>query len=199
MYKVFIENRPVIFSVAEVDQQAKKKGKPVNFERDVLTIVRNAAEDEEIMIPLKNADEFHQIFTDFKKIIAAGGLVKRKQRILFIKRNGLWDIPKGKVEKKESIEEAAIREVEEECGLKGVVLRDLLMKTFHTYQFNGDWVLKETHWYAMDYSGSKETIPQEEEGITKVKWFKFKKLDKVLENTYPSICEVIRSYQTQLI
>ena len=75
------------------------------------------------------------------QIIAAGGLVTNPQgQILWIFRRGFWDLPKGKVEKMESIEEAALREVEEECGIKQLVLDKLIDKTYHIYKIKGKYI-----------------------------------------------------------
>lgn len=198
MYKVFIENRRVIFSMDEAQVTASEKRKGNDFVKDILPLVNSIAEGEELIISIKNKRQFETIFKNHQRITAAGGLVQRKQKMLFIKRNGYWDIPKGKVELNETITSAAVREVEEECGLKNVQLADFMMITLHTYQYKEQWILKETHWYKMRYKGPKETTPQEDEGITKVKWFKIGSFDKVLKNTYPSILEVIRSVEKRL-
>jgi ADP-ribose pyrophosphatase YjhB (NUDIX family) len=192
MYKVFIENRRVIFSMDEAQVAASEKRKDNDFVKDILPLVKSIAEGEELIFPIKNKRQLEAIFKNHQRITAAGGLVQRKQKILFIKRNGYWDIPKGKVELNETITSAAVREVEEECGLKNVQLADFLMTTLHTYQYKDQWVLKETHWYMMRYKGPKKTTPQEEEGIAKVKWFKLGRYQKVINKTYPSIIEVLK-------
>ena len=94
--------------------------------------------------------------------------------MLFIFRNGVWDLPKGKVDKHETTHEAAIREVEEECGISHLQMVKKLPSTYHIYQSPykktmGKWILKETYWYEMKYVGHDEGIPQEEENITEIK------------------------------
>lgn len=136
-----------------------------------------------------------QLWKKFRKhydlVEAAGGLIRnKKDHILFIYRNDRWDLPKGKLDKGESPEEAAVREVQEECGLKDVELGPFLIETYHTYGSNGNRKLKRTSWYCMR-SDDTELIPQRSEGITDIRWFKEKKLYKVMLNTYPGILEVI--------
>ncbi len=198
MYKVFIENRTVIFSTKKDKSLANVQLKGTHFEADILPLVIALDKGGELNIEMDNLEQYDEIFKNHERIIAAGGLVRRKNKLLFIKRNGVWDIPKGKVEEDESIPEAAVREVEEECGLKNVELGEFLMKTYHTYKFENKWVLKETHWFKMIYDGPKETSPQLDEGITKVKWYEIGNEGKVLKNTYPSIIEVIKCYSEKL-
>jgi hypothetical protein len=125
-------------------------------------------------------------------IEAAGGLVKNENGgYLFIYRNDKWDLPKGKVEKEEKVKEAAVREVEEECGIKVSKLNDKICKTYHAYIYKGEVVLKKTHWFNMRCKGQLKLKPQKEEGITDVRWFKRGHIDPVIANTFPSIMDVL--------
>jgi 8-oxo-dGTP pyrophosphatase MutT (NUDIX family) len=125
-------------------------------------------------------------------IEAAGGLVKNETgQHLFIYRNNKWDLPKGKIEKKEKTKIAAVREVEEECGIKVDKLCDKICKTYHTYIYKGEVVLKKTHWFEMHYNGAGKLVPQLEEGITDVRWFKKEDIHTIIENTFPSIIDVL--------
>ena len=100
----------------------------------------------------------------FANVNAAGGLIKNDDGLfLFMKRRGKWDLPKGKLNKKENFENAAVREVREECGLDDISIVTPLLSTYHTYQMNGKMVLKKTMWIEMTYSGKKDPIPQSEE------------------------------------
>ena len=129
----------------------------------------------------------------FRIIEAAGGLVKNpKEEWLFIYRNGKWDLPKGKIEKGEGVKKAAIREVEEECGITKLKIRKELPSTYHTYFMEEKPILKRTYWFEMTCSDDSKLIPQIEEGITEVKWLAENKLKKVYANTYESIKEVMK-------
>jgi 8-oxo-dGTP pyrophosphatase MutT (NUDIX family) len=137
---------------------------------------------------------FSTLFQDFEFVEAAGGIVKRKDSYLFIKRNGFWDIPKGKLDEGEIPEKAAVREIEEECGIVGPKLNDPICLTYHTYLYKGRPTIKKTYWYSLDYDGDKKLKGQKEEGITKVKWFKLDEIEKIRKNTFASILEVMDVY-----
>ena len=131
----------------------------------------------------------------FRIVEAGGGLVvNQKNEVLFIFRRGKWDLPKGKLEKKEKVKEGAIREVEEECGITNPVIREELITTMHKFKNKGRECIKKTHWFIMDYAGNEELVPQLEEDITKVRWMDVYKFDKVNKNTFPSISDVLYAY-----
>src|SRR4030095_3659462 len=103
-------------------------------------------------------------FKKFTLIQAAGGLVlNEKKEILLILRRGKWDMPKGKLDKGEKLEDCAIREVEEETGLKKVELISPLTITYHTYHEGTKYILKESHWYQMKVAGEQKLIPETNE------------------------------------
>ncbi len=125
-------------------------------------------------------------------IEAAGGLVKNSYgNYLFIYRNDKWDLPKGKIEKDEKVREAAVREVEEECGIKVSKLKEKICKTYHVYVNRGEVVLKKTHWFMMTSKGNEKLKPQKEEGITDVRWFEKHHIEPIIDNTFPSILDVL--------
>jgi len=127
----------------------------------------------------------------FEVRLAAGGLIIKNDELLFIKRRGKWDIPKGHLSGKESILECARREIKEETGLTPGKNIHSLKTTYHIYQLNEKWILKETHWYAFDFSGQGNIIPQEAESITEVRWFGMNELNHIHRNTWTSISDVI--------
>jgi 8-oxo-dGTP pyrophosphatase MutT (NUDIX family) len=131
----------------------------------------------------------------FKNLPAAGGLVWNKDKTAFLgmQRLGYFDLPKGKVEPSETFEQAALREVEEECNVYGLSISKKLTRTFHTYSIGNQPILKETHWYEMIYHGTETPQPQVEEHIESVFWVKPQALPALLANTYPSIIEVLKS------
>lgn len=135
---------------------------------------------------------FKRIKTSLNTIEAAGGLVKNeKGDYLFIFRKRKWDLPKGKIEKGENVKEAAIREVEEECGINVRQVGHIICETYHVYELYGELIFKQTTWYHMDTVNQFNLIPQTEEGITEARWLSVKDLGLVTQNTYPSIQEVI--------
>ena len=119
---------------------------------------------------------------------AGGGLVtNKKNQVLFIFRNGKWDLPKGGVEKKETIENTALREVEEETGCKGLKITNKLDKTYHIFKRNGEYRLKVTHWYAMETNYEGPLIGQLDEGIEKAVWINRNDVPTLLSNSYKNI------------
>jgi len=138
-------------------------------------------------IELNNQAEFDNFARNFRIIHAAGGIVRNEQEaILMIYRLDKWDFPKGKVEAGEQYAEAAIREVEEETGLKDITLGEPLPSTFHTYELRGEPILKETHWYAMR-AHSQSLTPQTVEDITEAVWVPFEEVRQKLEQSYLSL------------
>ncbi|MBD1392358.1 NUDIX hydrolase [Mucilaginibacter glaciei] len=133
-----------------------------------------------------------QITKTAKLVEAAGGLVKNEAgNYLFIYRNDKWDLPKGKIEEGEKTKVAAVREVEEECGIKVAQLGDKICKTYHMYHWKGKTVLKKTHWFAMTHKGKTKLVPQVEEGITDARWLGKEQIDLIMQNTFPSIVDVL--------
>lgn len=130
----------------------------------------------------------------FMIVRAGGGLVQNeKGEYLFIFRRQKWDLPKGKLDPGETLEECAVREVGEETGLHSVRLTAPLVVTWHTYDENGRHILKETHWYRMTAAAGQTITPQLEEQITALKWADAKAAEACLLNTYPSIVDVVRA------
>ena len=141
--------------------------------------------------------QFKPIFKSIKRsmisIKAAGGIVRNEENeCLFILRNGKWDLPKGKIEKGEGSRAAAIREVEEECGIRIESSGEKICNTYHIYVMNGAKVIKKTAWYWMKSTKREKLIPQLEEGITEVRWLSKLDLSLVQENTYPLIKDLIK-------
>jgi 8-oxo-dGTP pyrophosphatase MutT (NUDIX family) len=129
----------------------------------------------------------------FKRVDAAGGLVKNeKGEMLFIFRLGKWDLPKGKLAKNETPEEAAIREVREETGLLELRITGSLPSTFHIYTRKGKQILKQTYWFDMEAKSAQSLIPQIEEEISEVRWVGRGDLEIILSNTYGPIRELLK-------
>lgn len=134
------------------------------------------------------------LWKHFKVIKAAGGLVTNSSRqVLMIYRRGKWDIPKGKLEEGEKLEDCAVREVQEETGLKKVTLHNFLLTTYHTYEEFGKHILKESYWYSMTAADGQALTPQTEEDILQIEWVDFADIDKKMSNTFPSVKDVIKA------
>ncbi len=142
-----------------------------------------------------NLEELKKVF--FKKFVlvkAAGGLVRNElNEILMIFRRGKWDLPKGKLDPNESLEDCALREVKEETGLENVKVVGPLLVTYHTYREGTRFILKESHWFKMKTKSGQSLIPQAEEDIHEIKWVKPEDIDAYLANTFPSISDVLQT------
>ncbi len=137
---------------------------------------------------------FSEFCSQFRVIEAAGGLVFNKEgEKLMIFRNSKWDLPKGKIEKGEPIETAAVREVMEECGIDGLKILKALPSTYHTYMIGSERLLKKTFWYEMQTDSGNIPVPQQEEGITQAKWMSEADQSMALLNTFPSVKDVLRA------
>ncbi|MBR4822786.1 MAG: NUDIX domain-containing protein [Bacteroidales bacterium] len=199
MHRIYFEKRCII--ICEPGDQVLSDPNAVEFhlgERiDVHTLVlmfESSKELSRIYIPAANTDKvYHRLCAEFKEVNAAGGLVSnRRGDYLLIKRNGLWDLPKGHQEDGEDIKVTALREVQEETGVDKLELRNLICVTDHCYLRDGIWHLKHTWWYDMLYTDPVDLAPQREEDITKAGWVAKSSLPAFLADTYPSIQEVFR-------
>ncbi len=199
MYSLFFNNRRI--AVCTSSDKLKKEPTAVHY------IPGNNQGIEElpyIFADLSNinslsiitSDEeatFNQLCKKLTRINAGGGIVTNQEgEILLIYRNNHWDLPKGKQENGEEIETTAVREVEEECGISDIRLKEIICKTYHTYiNKQGELTVKSTYWYQMEYHGSdKTTKPQTEENIEQAIWVKPSELSDYLTNTYLSILDV---------
>jgi len=134
------------------------------------------------------------LFKKFTLIKAAGGFVLNENReALMMFRRGKWDLPKGKMDKKESFEQCAIRETGEETGLENINLVAPLITTYHTYHEGSKFVLKETKWFTMKVNSEQKLVPQTTEQITKLEWIGKNDLKKYLQNSFPSVKDVLEA------
>ena len=200
MYKVFIKNKPIFFiendeDISTLDSQFVYSCD--NKDDKEIVLDKHSASENYIYVQGASFDEVWKLFFGkYKTVQAAGGVViNNKNQVLFIFRNGFWDLPKGKVEDEEAISIAAIREVEEECGISKPILISKLLVTYHTYDTYGENCIKPTHWYLMQYDGAEELLPQEEEGITNVQWVNQEDIASKMLNTFGSIIDVIGAFK----
>ena len=194
MYKVFFNQKPLILTSKILKSSDSNPFIHIKFssKNHILKAVK-AKKTESVYIYHKNIKKLWEIFTKkFPIIDAAGGLVERSDdKFLFIYRNNKWDLPKGGIEKKELIIEAAQREVKEETGLADLIVINKIGETYHIFKKGKNFRLKRTYWFKMksDYQG--ELFPQEEEGITSVEWINKKRIPEILKNSYENIKEIV--------
>lgn len=198
MYKVFFKDRIVLLTDNIERDLSPDFGAIFKYSnnKELLDFVLNFEKREEIgkaFIYHHSLEELMAEFAKcFKRIDAAGGVVFNSEgKILVIHRLGVWDLPKGKVEKGETMEETALREVEEECAIAPLEIVKPLSSTYHTYRLNGKLILKKTYWYQMKYNGNSNPKPQAEEDIMHAEWVSAEAMGKLNQNTYASIKEVL--------
>jgi len=189
MYKVFVNDKP-LFLTNEIVKETDFKLfllESIDIEQLIVKMFNNKIKKCYLYYPDEKV-----IFKKLKEKIpvqkAGGGLVYNKNgEVLFIFRNGKWDLPKGGKEKGEKVKLTAMREVEEETGVDQLKIVKKLQKTYHVFRRNGKYKLKITHWYEM-HSGF-EGIPtgQLEEGIEKAAWLNPHEIEQALQNSYENI------------
>lgn len=189
MHKIFVGDKPIVLTT-KVEQETNFKNYLLNTV-SIGKILRELKTQQINSVHLIDKNESQLLKTFLKllpNVVAAGGKVYNdKGSILFIYRNNKWDLPKGKIEGKETIEQTAIREVEEETGVGGLTVTKALDKTYHIFKRNGKYRIKITYWFEMRSSYTGKLKPQEKEGITKVKWLKPKHIETALTNSYANI------------
>ena len=189
MYKVFVNDKPFFLTneiVKETDFQFF-----LLESTDITKLVTNMFNNKIKKCYLYYPDE-KIILKKLKEKIpvqrAGGGLVyNKKGEVLFIFRNGKWDLPKGCKEKREKMKLTAMREVEEETGVNGLVITKKLQKTYHIFKRNGIYKLKITQWYEMKTDFDGIPVGQLEEGIEKVAWLDPEQIAEALKNSYENI------------
>ena len=189
MLQIFYKEKPIIISDKKSDLKNSLIINPELFENlDLLKLLTKKRVNSIGIF----SNEFEIILNMFKKkypeIIAAGGkVINNKSEILFIYRNKKWDLPKGKAEKNEIISETALREVEEETGIKNLSIIKPLDKTHHIFKRDGKNYLKSTYWFEMKSDFNGKFKPQKKEGITRVEWIGIENLSSILPKSYANI------------
>ena len=194
MYKVFYNQKPIYLTT---DRNGNSDEFPLFFAKyTTVTSLIKALKSKKVSgiylyHPKKEKLEKH-FLKHFPKVEAAGGLVEHKDgRYLFIYRNDKWDLPKGKIEKKEIILNAAVREVSEETGVADLIVSKPLPSTYHIYNANGKFKLKLTHWFLMKTKYTLPLKPQIEENIQKAEWINKEEISGLLDNAYENIKIVV--------
>ena len=189
MYKVFVNDCPLFLT------DTKKISTNFKFKNFEAINILETVDDffygnlNGINLYCDNLEECWNVFqSKFKIQIAAGGKVSNlKNEMLFIYRFDKWDLPKGKLEKGEAIEECAIREVEEECGISNLLINKQLDTTYHIFKRKGETILKVTYWFSMKTEYSDKLTPQLEEGIVDVAFKNEMETKEALKNSYENI------------
>lgn len=199
--KIYINNRPLILTnsaIQYIENHPIAAGYlqltgafPRNFRlaKKHLTGLRSLGvliEDISVEALIKGLNE------TYEPIEAAGGVVSNPDGgVLMIYRRGKWDLPKGKRDDGEAIEECAVREVIEETGLPELNIGDKICETYHVYAQGGTELLKTTHWYHMKTAKAFELYPQKEENILEARWVAEKKLGNYVHQSYEAIKEIL--------
>ena len=189
MIQIFYKEKPIIISDKKSDLKNSLIIDPEIVEN--LDLLKLLAKKKINSIGIFS-NEFEIVINVFKKkfpeIIAAGGKVYNDAaEVLFIYRDKKWDLPKGKVEKKENISQTALREVTEETGIKNLSITKPLEKTYHIFKRNKKYFLKTTYWFEMKSDFKGKFKPQTEEGISRVEWIGIDKLSEILPKSYANI------------
>jgi 8-oxo-dGTP pyrophosphatase MutT (NUDIX family) len=199
MYKVFFNERIVLLTDDFIRNFQVRYGlfykyKSVDDLKELLDFYGQLKHIDTLFVFHHDIEELRERFKScFQQVYAAGGLVRNKENLyLIMKRRGKWDLPKGKVNRNETFEEAAVREVTEECGLHGMEIVGPLMATYHTYYIDIQPILKRTGWFEMYYPGSEEPVPQFDEDITEIRWVRKEELTEYASNTYPAIIDILK-------
>ena len=201
--KIFFDNKP-LFLCDDVDASLQ----PYLHHDDAIFIDEFSSQAVKSMVHEMEQPNIHAgiyfhkdfealrkvFFKKFTLIFAAGGFVQNeKGEVLMMFRRGKWDLPKGKLDKKESMDECAVRETEEETGLRNIKLLSPVLTTYHTYHEGSRHILKETKWFKMKVSGNQMLIPQADEGISKLEWVKKDDVKKYQNNSFPSVQDVLEA------
>ncbi len=170
-------------------------GKP-KFLHHYIDLLEKSPEYKSVVVYSDNLEKLIADFTSlYKTIEAAGGLVfNEKKEVLVMFRRGSWDLPKGKIDDGETPEIAAVREVQEETGLKDVTLDSFFRNTYHTYPLKGKRILKRTYWYLMHTTETKLT-PQTEEDIEIVEFVEKYHFLATQKNVYGNILELLQALE----
>jgi len=198
MYKVFF-NEQIIYIDSQKDYDPSEDWKEIIELTEVSSLLYQFLQGEDDLFLL--TDKVDAVFESLKSelfyIEAAGGIVENEdEELLFIYRLGFWDLPKGHIEKGETPEQAAYREIKEECGISSHKLIEHLEDSYHIYEREGKMHLKKTFWFSFEQEDlNEETIAQAEEDIELVSWLSEPEINLALLESYPSIEEVYTAYK----
>lgn len=202
MIRIYFDNRPLFIASEKseaLEGYLQQPGSILSTQVDTRSIREMIAsmQNEKTLagvILCENIDDAMQaIRNDTKLVVAAGGFIySDSKEVLLIFRKKKWDMPKGKIDKGETLEACAIREIREETGLKSLELERHLATSYHTYPEKGRLVLKESHWFQIRGNQNDVLLPQTEEEIEKCEWVRFDALTPYLDNAHAAIVDVVK-------
>jgi 8-oxo-dGTP pyrophosphatase MutT (NUDIX family) len=189
MYKVFVKEVAIIVAsdkdaFPDYDVFSLKK---VNLQK-IIRKIRKGKLERVLLYCKCNKKLLKHLHKKLPLVIAAGGLViNNKQEYLFIHRNGKWDLPKGKMDKNETVADTAVRETMEETGVQDLIINKYLGATYHIFDWRENSKIKLTHWYVMSTNHTGSLVPQENEGIEQATWLSKEDAVNALKVSYENI------------
>ena len=198
MYKVFFNQKLILLTTDIISPKEDSPFFYVKFTNKKF-VVQMLKSKKVKMLYLYHSKEdklWYYFLNMFKLIEAAGGLVRnlKTNHFLFIFRNKKWDLPKGRINKNEEVQKAAIREVEEETGVENLSITKPLNTTYHIFKRNRKYRLKKTFWYLMETHYNGELTPETKEGIEKAIWIDKKLIVTLKSEMYQNINLIISTY-----
>ena len=190
MYKVFFNRKPIFLITKIIKQDNNNPMLHLRYSssENIIKALKSKKVKSLFLYHSNQEKLWRNLLKKFPIVQAAGGLViNSKSEYLFIFRNNKWDLPKGGIEKKENIKDAALREVNEETGVEDIEIIKPLPMTYHFFKRNGVFKLKKTFWYLMKTEFDGKFKPQLTEGITKVEWKLDEELNEIFKNSYENI------------
>lgn len=202
MVKIYIQNKPLFLidsMNAEIEDYLQR---PTTIFIDEVS----PAAVKTMLHELEQPEFYYGVFmhTNIRELLdafkaqleviqAAGGLVYTEDRdLLLIHRLGHWDLPKGKLDEGETLEECAIREISEETGADKLTLEKPLHVSYHTYQQDGRKILKESHWYLVKAAEKTPLTPQTAENIAQCIWVPIGEIQPYIDGSYASVADVLK-------
>ena len=202
MYKVFFDQKQILLTEKKASLDSNESSYFLfHSDAELITILMRFVKQENSQVLNIYGASTDILFESMKSVLsfrdAAGGIVRNENNhILLIRRNNLWDLPKGHMEAGEQPQETAVRETMEETGVCGLFNMNYYANTYHLYFIDSELTLKRSRWYSMNASGVQHLQPQYNEGITETKWADPRDLPHLYKNTYLSIAELLTSFLT---